>query len=248
MSETVSRGSETFRIYSVVLGVGICCSLAIVTTYEWTRPIIQRNRVRQRETAILDVLPNATTIGTYRFEESIGSFEPQLPDRDQGGANRKTIEPHATESSGDSGMGPVFAGFDRHGKLVGLALEARGMGYQDTIGLLYAYSADQQAIVGIRVLESRETPGLGDRIETDREFLKNFIQLDVAVSPNAAELANSIEFVKPGTKTAAWQIDGITGATISSRAIAEMLGESAAARIPRIYSRRSDFVAIAGQE
>ena len=46
------------------------------------------------------------------------------------------------------------------------------MGYQDVIRiLLYGYSPEHQAIVGMRVLESRETPGLGDKIEKDPAFL-----------------------------------------------------------------------------
>ena len=45
------------------------------------------------------------------------------------------------------------------------------MGYQDVIRVLYGYSFDTEAIIGIRVLESKETPGLGDKIETDPDFL-----------------------------------------------------------------------------
>ena len=59
----------------------------------------------------------------------------------------------------------VFAGYDDNDQLVGLAIEAQAMGYQDVIRLIYGYSFEAQAIIGIRVLESRETPGLGDRIE-----------------------------------------------------------------------------------
>ena len=45
------------------------------------------------------------------------------------------------------------------------------MGYQDVIRVLYGYSFAEEAVVGIRVLESKETPGLGTRIETDPDFL-----------------------------------------------------------------------------
>ena len=99
-----------------------------------------------------------------------------------------------------------------------------------------------EAIIGIRVLESRETPGLGDRIETDLQFQKNFEKLDVRLNDAADALAHPIEFVKPGQKTADWQIDGISGATISSQATAEMLRLSADWWIPRVQARRQDFV------
>ncbi|NND97446.1 MAG: FMN-binding protein [Pirellulaceae bacterium] len=216
-----SSVEESFKIYSVVLSVGVVCSLAIVSVYEVTRPIIQRNRIALRQDAIHDVLPATATIAAFQLNETTGQFQPASPD----------------EESAEF----VFAGFDRDGELVGLAIETRGMGYQDVIRLLYGYSLDEQAIIGIRVLESRETPGLGNRIETDTSFLSNFARLDVALDPEGTRLAHPIEFVKSGTKTNAWQVDGITGATISSRATAKMLGDSAAYWIPRIQSGRTDF-------
>ncbi len=219
---------QAVRIYAVVLGVGVCCSLAIVTTYEWTRPIIQRNKTLQRQSAIFSVLAEATTLQAYCFDAGRGRFESVSP------------EDIATDAANE---GLVFAGFDQKGDLAGLAIEAKGIGYQDTIRLLYAYSFDQQAIVGIRVLESRETPGLGDRIETDEKFLQSFDRLDVALDSTGNELAHPIQFVNSGNKSAAWEIDGIAGATISSRATAQIVGQSAAHWIPRVRSRGTDFVA-----
>ena len=96
-------------------------------------------------------------------------------------------------------------------------------------------------VTRIRVLQSRETPGLGDRIETDANFLRNFEALDVRLNPPGDQLAHAIEFVKPGEKHAAWQIDGISGATITSRATANMLRESSAQWIPRVYPRQAEF-------
>jgi electron transport complex protein RnfG len=107
--------------------------------------------------------------------------------------------------------------------------------------VLYGYSFDQQAIIGFRVLDSLETPGLGDRIETDKQFLENFENLDVRVSAAGDELQHPIEFVKPGQKNAAWQIDGISGATISSTAIANMLSESSVQWIPQVRAHQSNF-------
>lgn len=217
-----AQGShESFKVYGVVLSVGVACSLAIVSVYEITRPIIQRNQIALRQEAILEVLPSATTTTAFQWIDTNGRFQPVFNNADQ--------------------SAKVFAGFDRTGELVGFAIETQGMGYQDVIRLLYGYSLDEQAIIGIQILESRETPGLGDRIETDANFLSNFVKLDVALNADQSQLSHPIEFVKPGQKLAAWQVDGITGATISSRAVAEMLGESAAHWVPRIEKRKTDF-------
>ncbi|WP_372724890.1 FMN-binding protein [Novipirellula sp.] len=214
---------QTASIYGVVLSVGIVCSLAIVTVYQLTGPRILRNQVAMRHDAILVVLPDAVTVIPFEFDSTLGQFHPAATD--------------------DADSDAVFAGFNPGGELVGLAIETKGMGYQDTIRLMYGYSPHEQAIIGIRVLESRETPGLGDRIETDANFLSHFRRLDVSLESTSNQLAHPIEFVKSGNKTAPWQIDGITGATISSRATAAMIGDSAADWIPRVYPRLADFTA-----
>jgi electron transport complex protein RnfG len=136
---------------------------------------------------------------------------------------------------------PVYAAYDADGRLVGLALEAQTMGYQDTVRILYGYQPEQQAVIGMQVLESRETPGLGDRIETDPDFRANFTALDVRLVDDGDALAHPIELVKPGAKTRPWQIDAISGATISSAAIATMLRDSTAYWVPRLHGRRAEF-------
>ena len=135
----------------------------------------------------------------------------------------------------------VHAGYDEGGRLVGLAVEAEGMGYQDVIRVLYGYSFERDAVIGFRVLESRETPGLGDRIETDPAFLANFERLDVSLDEAGAAPLHPVESVKHGQKQHPWQVDGITGATISSVAIADILRNSTAWWIPRIRRSLDDF-------
>ncbi len=208
-------------MYRAVVGVGVACALVIVVAYELTRPIIQRNRSELRQRAIIDVLPGTVTSAAFRQTDR-GEFE------------RTAVDSDAPDL--------VFAGYDEQGRLVGLAFETQGIGYQDELRILYGYSFEAEAITGMRVLKSRETPGLGDRIETDPQFLRNFEKLDVRVTTDGERLAHPVEFVKPDAKTAAWQIDGISGATISSQAIANMIRNSSARWVPRVHNRKADFL------
>jgi electron transport complex protein RnfG len=208
------------RMLGAMVGVGLACGLLIVSVFVATGPTIQRNRRAALEEAILHVLPGAERHATFALGED---------DRFQA-------------VGVDTAAGPrVHAGYDAGGRLVGVAVEAEGMGYQDVIELLYGYSLELDAIVGVRVLASRETPGLGDRIESDPDFLRNFERLDVSLAAGGEALAHAIELVKPGEKRDAWQVDGITGATISSEAIANILGRSAAWWVPRIERAEADM-------
>ena len=202
-----------------MVGVGLFCAISIVGVFQLTRPIIASNRAEALERALFEVLPDARSTRTFLLVEN-ERFEPGDP---------------------RAGGEVVHAGYDASNTLVGLALEARGMGYQDVIHVLYGYAPLEEAIVGIRVLESRETPGLGDRIERDADFLRNFEHLDVSLAADGTRIAHPIEAVKHGEKIHGWQIDGITGATISSQAIADMLRESTEHRMPLLHRRLDDF-------
>jgi electron transport complex protein RnfG len=205
-------------MYRAMVGVGLLCGFLIVSAYEFTRPVIARNRAEALQRAILQVLPEAQTSGTFRWADD--HFEP----------------------AGEGAAGPfVHAGYGPDGQIVGLALEAQGMGYADIISILYGYSPEKEAVIGFRVLESKETPGLGDRIETDPDFLVNFEALDVSRGADGQTLAQDVLTVKHGTKTNPWEIDAITGATISSVAIGDMLRASTGVWVPRVAARLDEF-------
>ena len=118
-----------------------------------------------------------------------------------------------------------FAGYDASGKLLDVVVEASERGYADVISAMYRYSPAAKAITGFQVVDMKETPGLGNKIATDLEFLKNFTHLDAT---------HPISTVKHGAKKNPWEIDAISGATISSRAVGRMLQKSVSEIAPVI--------------
>ena len=184
--------------------------LLIVTAYQYTLPTVKANRERQLREAVFSVLPGATATTTFRLD----------PD----GSLVKSGE-------GDERAVRIHAGYGTDGKLVGVAVEASGMGYQDVIRVLYGYDPAREVIVGLKVLDSKETPGLGDKITKDPKFLANFQALQVKLNAARSALEHPIEVVK-GNKREPWQVDAITGATISSNAIGKLLNQSTGQRLP----------------
>ena len=211
---------SAWHMYRAMVGVGVFCGLLIVSVFQVTRPLIERNKAEALQQAVFHVLPTARTSRTYRLDES-GDF--------------KLLEGKA------QGEQLVYAGYDEREELVGLAVEAQGMGYQDVIGLIYGYSFAEEAIIGIQVLESKETPGLGDKIETDPAFLLNFERLDASLLDDQSAMANAIVPVRHGEKAHPWEVDGITGATISSVAVADILNRSAQYWTPLIRTHLRNF-------
>jgi electron transport complex protein RnfG len=212
------RGNP-WHMYRAMVGIGLVCAFIIVSVFEVTLPVIKQNKLELLQKALFQIFPAAKDFQRYQYQPD-GSFM------------------RINEDLEDNVI-YVLYGADR--KLLGTVIRAKGMGYQDLIEMLYGYQPEQQIIRGYQILASRETPGLGTTIETDKTFQKNFSRLDVSLSASGTELNNQIEVVKPGSKTQAWQIDTITGATISSRAVGNMVADSAAQWIPKIKNRIQDF-------
>jgi H+/Na+-translocating ferredoxin:NAD+ oxidoreductase subunit G len=210
----------SWPMYRALVGVGMFCGLLIVSVFVVTLPVILQNQAEALEQAVFQVLPGATSKRSLLLGED-GVFR--------------------VAQEGDPPPQTVHAGFNPEGELVGIAVQGQGMGYQDVIRVLYGYSPQVQAIVGMQVLASKETPGLGDKIEKDPAFIQNFVALDVSLGSAGRAPEHPIEYVKNGEKNQAWQIDGITGATISSKAIAQILRHSSEYWMPLIHSQREAF-------
>lgn len=186
----------------------------VVVVYHVTEPLIAANQRAAIEAALFEVIPGAVERRDFILTE------------DQIAAANET----------NAGQGQrLYAGYDQQGNLVGVALQAAGQGYQDTIRILYSYDPDCQCIRGMAMLQMAETPGIGNRIATDPEFQKNFESLNAGLNAAGSGLKHDITTVKHGDKRHPWQIDAISGATISSQAIGRMLNRSAQRVVPVIH-------------
>lgn len=213
-------GASSTKMLRAMVSIGMLCALLIVLTYEGTLARIEHLKAEALGKAIFRVIPGITTTRAFQRDLS-GNF----------------IEVTTIEKSAQV----VYAGYDKNGKLLGVAIEASGQGYADILRILYGYNPETQKIVGFYVLESKETPGLGDKIEKDPDFLSNFSALDVSLADDLSAIKNLPVTVKQGTKKNAWEIDGITGATISSRAIGDIIGNSVNDMVPVVYKNKEVF-------
>jgi electron transport complex protein RnfG len=107
---------------------------------------------------------------------------------------------------------------------IGIALEAVGNGFQGRISIMLGLTPDFKEITGIKILEQIETPGLGTKIVEDPThkqdpfwFTNQFVR--IKTEPEISVVKN----IKPTKPT---EIQAITGATISSRAVATILNEN----------------------
>ncbi len=223
MTTAAPGGPSALTMYRALVGIGIGCALLIVTVYLQTAPVIAHNRAVALQQAIFTVLPGTRDTLALR--------------RDADGRLRLAKDPTQAE---------LYLGLNEDGEPVGVAIEAAGMGYADVIRLLYGYAPGRGEIVGMQVLESRETPGLGDKIYKDAAFVAFFDALPVPLSEDGSAVAEPLAAVKPGDARADWQIDSITGATISSRAVARIIADANARWVPTIHAQHAALKELSG--
>ena len=195
----------------VLTGIAMLSGLLVVFTDQFTRPYIEENQRQAIEAAVNKVIPGSIT--HKQFLLAGGKLQPVVK-----GAKGQVIH----------------AGYDRDGKLLGIAAETGAQGYAGMIYLLYGYDPACECIRGIKVLKMAETPGLGDKIMSDPDFQANFKQLDARLNPEHTALIQPIVTVKHGSKQEAWEIDAISGATISSKAVGRALNASAQKLLPQL--------------
>lgn len=195
-AHTEEKEPGSFRLILTLGVAGFLSGLILVSVYLYTKPIIAQNRADALKAAVFEVLPGTSGFTAMAWD---GNALVEV----------KEGQPLAGEM--------IYFGFDSAGAFTGVAIPGEESGYQDIISGLAGYHPDDKIIIGFKVLESKETPGLGDKIFLDEDFSTNFEKL--SVEPE-------ITVVKKGEKSADNQIEAITGATISSKAVGRLLQKS----------------------
>lgn len=96
----------------------------------------------------------------------------------------------------EEGGADYYLAYDEKNSLVGVAIKSSSKGYSSIIESLAGLDKNLE-IVSIKILSQNETPGLGSRV-SEESFLSQFI----------GKKLDSL-----------WQVQAITGATISSTAV-----------------------------
>jgi electron transport complex protein RnfG len=201
--------------------IAALCGFIIVSAYQGTYDAVRENKRIAVERAVFKVIPTARSIVEY-----VASPAGEIVKVGAGG------------TAAVSGAVKFYAGYDKDNKLAGIAVEGVAKGYSDNVRILFAYDPAAQTVSGFGVVASRETPGIGDKILVDKNFLANF-PLEAKLTADLKKLANAIVTVKHGSKTNPWEIDAITGATITSRAVGRAINDAAQLLLPRIVPHLS---------
>ncbi|MEA1927095.1 MAG: RnfABCDGE type electron transport complex subunit G [Candidatus Auribacterota bacterium] len=147
----------------------------------------------------------------------------------------KVVLPRAAEfSSRESGVDiDYYKGLDKDKKVVGYAFPGEAKGYGSTIQVMVGVNPEGD-ITGIKITEQKETPGLGTRaveIPVTRTFWQAILGKGGSEKPGrpwfeeqfAGKIIKNLKVVTGKTNT---EIQALTGATITSKAVTKAVRES----------------------
>jgi Na+-transporting NADH:ubiquinone oxidoreductase subunit C len=157
---------------------------------------IERNQKAKLQRIILSVLQIPTN-GEPSDEKVNQTFETRI----------KSIQVEGTT---------LYLGYDEEGKtILGYAFPVGGPGFWGPVFGMVAVDSEASKILGIAFYKHAETPGLGARI-TEDWFKDQFKGLPIF----PVEEGKKIFYLKPeGTGEAPNELDAVTGATGTSRAV-----------------------------
>lgn len=186
---------------AIVLFVFVIVFTGLLSSaYLWTKPSIEASATEEKMRLVDEVLPRD------RYDNALLNDTTPLPPMAELGTEEPTVAYRAR----------------RGGQPVALVFEAVAPdGYAGRIRLLIALGTDGQ-VVGVRVTQHKETPGLGDYVEPRKDKNKTHPWIAQFTALSLAEVGDKGWKVKKD----GGHFDFHAGATVTPRAVVKAVGKA----------------------
>jgi len=233
----VSSNNEGLgRVLTVALALCIVCSVVVSAAAVVLKPQQQANKTRDLKRNILmaaglydanmsveEQFERVTTrvvnieTGEYTSEINPEGFDQRAAAKDPSTSVRLSAADDMAKIIRQAKYSLVYLVTDEEGELDKIILPVHGYGLWSTLYGFVALESDINTIVGLGFYEHGETPGLGGEVDNPRwkalwEGKKAFRDGEVAISVIKGA-------VSPESPSADWQVDGLSGATLTSKGV-----------------------------
>lgn len=199
----------------LVVTMAAVFAILLAGTQVALRTTIAANEQAALNDAIAQVIPN--------YEERVAAVKSWTDVAEEVDGKRLSNDIYRCLGSGD--------------EPVGWAIVGSGPGFIDQIKLVVGLSADHKSVTGIKVIQSVETPGLGDKINSGNypdQYAGLASEKPITVSKTAPDLDQNV-------------IQAITGATYSSEYTAAIVNDILQRVVPKLDSLSMDDAQTTGQ-
>jgi len=239
------NNDSPLKAFFVVLVTAMVCSSLVSATVVMLRPIQLNNQMLDRSRNVMKLtglVEEGVTPGDEEMLDLFRDMDMRIVDIDQAEFNNEldplSFDQRRAASNPDLGV-DVPSDQDlsslgrrsrfatvyivlREGKLERLILPVRGAGMWSMIYGYIALESDLNTIAAVTFYEQNETPGIGDQIMRP-EWLAQWQGRRIYDEVGDLRFAVSHAKVEPGTSTWLYEVDALTGATVTADAVTSMI-------------------------
>ena len=227
-------------IVSVALALCVVCSVVVSAAAVVLKPAQEVNKTRDLKRNILMAagLYDAGLTIEEQFQRvdsrvvdiSTGEYATDIDPEgfDQRAAAKDPATSVALDSDADianiirqSRYAMVYLVNDEAGDLSKVILPVHGYGLWSTLYGFVALESDGNTIAGLGFYEHKETPGLGGEVDNPR--WKDLWKGKQVYRDGAVAISVVKGSVDQGSDAANWQVDGLSGATLTSRGVSNLV-------------------------
>ncbi|MEK9542008.1 MAG: Na(+)-translocating NADH-quinone reductase subunit C [Luminiphilus sp.] len=227
-------------IVSVALALCVVCSIVVSAAAVVLKPAQEVNKTRDLKRNILMAagLYDAGLTIEEQFQRvdsrvvdiSTGEYATDIDPEgfDQRAAAKDPATSVALDSDADianiirqSRYAMVYLVNDEAGDLSKVILPVHGYGLWSTLYGFVALESDGNTIAGLGFYEHKETPGLGGEVDNPR--WKDLWKGKQVYRDGAVAISVVKGSVDQGSDAANWQVDGLSGATLTSRGVSNLV-------------------------
>lgn len=236
----MSSHESTSKTLLVAFSLSLVCAVFVSAAAVMLKPVQEVNQALDRKRNILaaagmleegrSVEEQFSQISTRIVDLRTGRFsadeDPQKYDQRRAAKNPSQSEKLSAEQDvakigRREHFSVVYVVENDTGGIDKVILPVRGYGLWSTLYGFIAVEADANTIAGLGFYQHGETPGLGGEVDNPRWIAfwpgkEVYRDGDVAVSL----IKGSVD---PTSASAAWQVDGLAGATLTSKGVTNLL-------------------------
>ena len=234
--------------YILIFTISMCVIVALLLSgmFYATKPAADRNEVVFNKRAILAAVDNhlEKSVDQMTDQEVLEVFNTQVEQiavntrgEEVGDIKAEDIDmAKERKKPAEDRVLPFFVYSTKDGEKYYI-ISVRGSGLWDEIWGNIALESDLNTIAGASFDHKAETPGLGAEIKDNPAFPEQFI--NTQIYNNEGELV-SVTVRKGGARDPLHEVDGISGATITSDGVSKMLETGLKLYQPYIEKVRSE--------
>lgn len=236
-----SKKESVARTLTVALLVCLVCSVVVSAAAVALKPVQATNRLQDKQRNILQIAglydesrsieeqfsqitPRLVDLRTGEFSDAQDplTFDQQKASKDPDMSQQLTGEQDIASIRRRADYSTVYVVENTDGSIKTLILPIHGYGLWSTLYGFMALESDLQTVVGLGFYQHAETPGLGGEVDNPnwKAQWQGKVVYDESGDVDISVVKGSVD---PNSPKAEHQVDGLAGATLTSRGVESLV-------------------------